>query len=166
MLSVAWLLVDVLRGAAPFGGPIIPGIAPPSPAQSRPFRLVMGARLTNAAPGLVPLLRELGIAVVLLTWPTAAKECMAHDVCPWGYNGVIRRCAGCPVTSSRLPPGTDKLRKCGSCRRALYCSRACQKRDFQTHKPMCEVLRLGWDAACIAAELKGEPIEPHVDLSR
>lgn len=45
---------------------------------------------------------------------------------------VLARCQACKVTKP-----TDELRKCSGCKVAIYCSSACQRRDWLRHKPVC-----------------------------
>lgn len=45
----------------------------------------------------------------------------------------LGRCAFCSKT-------TDALKLCAKCSLTSYCSRVCQKHDWQTHKPVCKSL--------------------------
>lgn len=43
---------------------------------------------------------------------------------------IIRQCWGCGLRQFRL-------KKCGRCRKALYCNAKCQKKDWKSHKKAC-----------------------------
>jgi splicing suppressor protein 51 len=45
-------------------------------------------------------------------------------------------CAHCSKPGSALPPASFK--KCAKCKATLYCSRDCQKADWQAHKKLCD----------------------------
>ena len=44
-------------------------------------------------------------------------------------------CRHCGYTEAQV---FRKLKKCGKCKMAVYCSESCQKKAWKTHKPMCE----------------------------
>jgi hypothetical protein len=46
----------------------------------------------------------------------------------------VRRCAVCGAATR---PGGKRLRKCARCRAVRYCSEACQKEDWTSHKQQC-----------------------------
>ena len=41
-------------------------------------------------------------------------------------------------TCGEAPPMGDTLSRCSRCKRAFYCSKACQTRDWRDHKPYCQ----------------------------
>lgn len=49
--------------------------------------------------------------------------------------GLIASCHGCGTTKYEL--ATVQLSKCGKCKVALYCSRACQQSDWKEHRAEC-----------------------------
>ncbi|KAI0057613.1 hypothetical protein BV25DRAFT_1920076 [Artomyces pyxidatus] len=53
-----------------------------------------------------------------------------------------------------LPPSVLTTRRCGRCKRAKYCSKACQEADWKVHKPLCALLR---------AVPKDEPATPDIE---
>ena len=44
-------------------------------------------------------------------------------------------CRHCGYTEAQV---FGKLKSCGKCKMAVYCSESCQKKAWKTHKPMCE----------------------------
>ena len=73
-------------------------------------------------------LDELQLKAIQVTVAVAAKE----QSC--GYNRVCKKC-GFP------PAHKDKLRYCGRCAAAQYCSKRCAKEHWAEHKLMCASLR-------------------------
>jgi len=55
-------------------------------------------------------------------------------------NQLSARSASCWKCKSRPAHGI-KLRYCGGCESAAYCSKPCARADWETHKPTCERLR-------------------------
>ena len=55
-------------------------------------------------------------------------------------NEFSARSARCVKCKSRPAPGS-KLRYCGRCEAAAYCSKLCARADWNTHKHICESLR-------------------------
>lgn len=53
-------------------------------------------------------------------------------------SAALRVCAGCasPETASGV-----RLRRCGGCKTALYCSEQCAVADWRDHRPACRQLR-------------------------
>lgn len=67
--------------------------------------------------------------------PTASR---AHDgLYKTVYSYVSLSCCKCGN------PGTKKMMKCSRCTMAHYCSGACQKADWKTHKTCCKKLHAG-----------------------
>lgn len=46
-----------------------------------------------------------------------------------------RKCHNCGAESG------GRTKKCGGCRKAVYCGEACQLADWKTHKPLCIIMR-------------------------
>jgi len=55
------------------------------------------------------------------------------------FSARSTRCLSC----NSLPAPGSRLRYCGSCRSAAYCSKPCARADWDTHKLSCERLRQG-----------------------
>ena len=55
------------------------------------------------------------------------------------FSARLARCFKCKT----LPAPGSKLRYCGRCRSAAYCSKPCARADWNTHKLSCERLRQG-----------------------
>lgn len=49
---------------------------------------------------------------------------------------AVRVCAGCCCDKSQA-----KLLRCAGCRQTWYCSPACQRKDWKTHKPTCKFIQ-------------------------
>lgn len=70
--------------------------------------------------------------------------------------GLIASCHGCGTTKYEL--GTVQLSKCGKCKVALYCSRACQQSDWKEHRAECAAVIKSKEAlAEVAAEEEEVP---------
>ena len=52
--------------------------------------------------------------------------------------GAKRWCAVCHLRGGADTFAPEKLSLCGGCRQAAYCSQACQKSDWPTHRPVCK----------------------------
>ena len=80
---------------------------------------------------------------------TATPEADAEAE-PFRYDIVVRSCGACgvvgivscsPSLEQAAPHCAVTLHPCASCREAVYCSRACQKKDWRSHKPRCAVVK-------------------------
>ena len=69
---------------------------------------------------------------------------------PFRYDVVVRSCGPCgvvgivsssPSLEEAAPHCAVVLYPCSGCREAVYCSRACQKKDWRRHKPGCHVVK-------------------------
>ena len=45
----------------------------------------------------------------------------------------LQRCAVCQAEE----PAMDTFKKCRGCKAVVYCGKACQKKDWKTHKKVC-----------------------------
>ena len=62
----------------------------------------------------------------------------------------------CVCSKCRSPPASgDKLRYCGRCEAASYCSKQCAKADWAEHKLFCESMRSTHVAALADHEARG-----------
>ena len=69
---------------------------------------------------------------------TAAGELAAAAVPAPAAAQLVRQCAVCGAASR---PAGKRLLKCARCRAVRYCSGACQKKDWPTHKQQCSRAR-------------------------
>ena len=51
---------------------------------------------------------------------------------------ALMTCPGCNMTENTL----RQFKGCSSCRKVFYCSKACQKHDWEDHKKMCNLIQL------------------------
>jgi hypothetical protein len=74
-------------------------------------------------------------------WPLARLDCMKSRMAEKHYNRVIRHVnevtTGCNRCGKKHQNDGKSLMKCSQCRVVLYCSAACQKNDWKTHKVHC-----------------------------
>ena len=49
-------------------------------------------------------------------------------------------CEHCGLSEAQIG---EKLKKCGRCKIAVYCSKGCQEKSWKTHKQMCELYKRG-----------------------
>jgi hypothetical protein len=105
-----------------------------------------------AAPGGVGRARRAGVAELIGTLaPALADEAAAGEAATICWHRLLRvcpmppprRCDGCGAEET----AAAKLRKCGACHGIYYCTAACQKLDWKTHKKAC--------AAAVAAAAGG-----------
>lgn len=61
------------------------------------------------------------------------------NTCRWS-----ERCLHC-FQAPQPHQGDKKLSRCNSCKRASYCSKACQQKDWPNHKMECKQLALLWN---------------------
>ena len=107
----------------------------PGEAPVRPVTVHIAARCRRGLPALLALLARICTFVRLESWPEAAGKSLRHSTDPWGQNGGMACCVTCGVTRVQ-----SKLRRCGACQMARYCSAESAKADWQEHRMMCAVL--------------------------
>ena len=93
--------------------------------------------LRDALDELRPEAIQVSVAVA------AEKRSCGEDSC--------RTCMNC----GSPPPHNDKLRYCGRCAVANYCSKRCAKEDWVKHKLVCESSRKARDIGLAAYEARG-----------
>ena len=120
----------------------------PGEAPVRPATVHIAARCRRGLPALLALLARIGTFVRLESWPEAAAKSLRHSTDPWGQNGSTACCVTCGVTRVQ-----SKLRRCGACQMARYCSADCAKADWQEHRMMCGVLVDGRKALAAGGSL-------------
>jgi hypothetical protein len=74
-------------------------------------------------------------------WPLASLDCMKTRKVEKYFHRIIRvenECVtGCNRCGNKQQNNGKALMKCSQCRVVLYCSAACQKDDWKTHKVHC-----------------------------
>merc|ERR1712098_229007 len=55
----------------------------------------------------------------------------------WGKARALVRCTNCGV----LEKSEKEFQKCSRCRFVFYCSKACQRNDWQNHKQICKEIK-------------------------
>ncbi len=54
-----------------------------------------------------------------------------------GYKMAMGTAHVCKVCKAKTKPDGGSLLQCSRCRSVKYCSAACQRQDWPTHKPSC-----------------------------
>jgi hypothetical protein len=87
----------------------------------------------------LPLLQRLGIAVIVECWAEAAISALRANVSPYGDNqnndDSPGRCKSCFIIKPK-----KALFLCSACGKTRYCGTECSARDWEAHRPCCEVL--------------------------
>merc|ERR1712098_202852 len=81
------------------------------------------------------LVSDLPEKIYLIAPESVAEILKTHRV--WGKALLLVKCANCGV----LEKSEKQFQKCSRCGFVFYCSKACQKSDWQNHKQICKQIR-------------------------
>merc|ERR1712034_174287 len=71
----------------------------------------------------------------LIPLESDAEKMKSHSI--WGNVQALMKCANCGV----LEKSEKQFQKCSRCGFVFYCSKACQRNDWQNHKQICKQIR-------------------------
>lgn len=87
--------------------------------------------MSSDLPGIISKL-----AVRAAISPTFAFSLVGYDSSYWGESATEKKGGSCGSCGKGGADGVS-LRKCSRCKEASYCSAACQRQDWKSHKTTC-----------------------------